>query len=309
MTRLRHRTVLAPALVLAALTLPLLLPGYYLDVATRFLIFALFALSLDLLIGRTGLWSLGHATFFGCAAYGIGLFTTRIQTSFFLAVAVSLAATALAAALLGLLALRSRGLYFMLATLALAQVAWGLASRWRSVTGGDDGLPAIPRPDLWPLPWQVAGPVGSYVLTAAVVAVAGAALVAIVRSPFGRSLEGIREQETRMSSLGYHVWVHRYLAYVVSAVFAGVSGILFAYHTGIATPRDLSVTRSAEALLMVVLGGAGTLAGPILGAALVVSLQDLVGIYTDRWLTVFGLALVLTVVVGRKGLYRSWRGS
>ncbi len=171
---------------------PTILPPYYVNLATRVLIFALFAMSLDLLLGYTGLWSFGHAAFFGFAAYGVGLFTLRVQNNVILAVLTSLTATLLLAALFGLLSLRARGVYFMMLTLALAQVVWGVAFKWRSFTGGDDGLPAIPRPDLSPLPLKAANSVDFYIFTAVIFIIAVSILFLITRSPFGASLEGIR---------------------------------------------------------------------------------------------------------------------
>jgi branched-chain amino acid transport system permease protein len=168
-------------------------------------------------------------------------------------------------------------------------------------------LPAIPRPDLSPLPFKAVTSADFYTLTAVVFVLVTILLFLITRSPFGHSLEGIRENEVRMSALGYNVWLHGYLVYVLSAVFAGVAGLLFVYFNGIVSPTDLSVVRSAEALLMVVLGGGGTLFGPIFGALVVVLLQNLVGIYTERWLTILGLVYVLTVLFAPQGLYDAIR--
>jgi branched-chain amino acid transport system permease protein len=297
--------VLLAALLIAGP--PQVLPSFYVNLATRVLIFAVFAMSLDLLLGYTGLWSFGHAAFFGVAAYAVGLFTLRVQNSFVLAVLVGLGATVLVAAVFGLLVLRTRGVYFMMLTLALAQVLWGVAFKWRALTGGDDGLPAIPRPDLSPLPFKAVTSADFYVLTAVVFVVVTVLMFLITRSPFGHSLEGIRENEVRMSALGYNVWLHGYLVYILSAFFAGVAGMLFVYSNGIASPTDLSVVRSAEALLMVVLGGGGTLFGPIFGALVVVLLQNLVGLYTERWLTILGLVYVLTVLFAPRGIYDAVR--
>ena len=288
---------------------PPFLPSYYVGLAGKVLLFALFAMSLDLLLGYTGLWSFGHAAFFGIGAYAVGLFTLKVQNNFWLALAVTVIATVIMAALFGLLVLRAQGVYFMMLTLALAQVVWGIAFKWRSVTGGDDGLPAILRPDLSPLPINVVTTVNFYRMVAVVFIVLSLLMYLITRSPFGQTLEGIRENEVRMSALGYNVWLHKYLAYLLSALFAGLAGMMFAYYNGIVSPTDLSVVRSAEALLMVVLGGAGTLFGPVVGAAVVVLLQNIVGIYTERWLSVLGIVYVLTVLFAPQGVYvvvRHW---
>jgi branched-chain amino acid transport system permease protein len=295
----------AALLVLVALVVlgPPFLPSYYVSLAGKVLLFAIFAMSLDILLGYTGLWSFGHAAFFGIGAYAVGLFTIKVQNNFWLALAVTLVATAILAALFGFLVLRAQGVYFMMLTLALAQVVWGIAFKWRSVTGGDDGLPAILRPDLSPLPISVVTTTSFYTMTAIVFIVLTLLMFLITRSPFGQTLEGIRENEVRMSAMGYNVWLHKYLAYVLSGVFAGCAGMMFAYYNGIVSPTDVSVVRSAEALLMVVLGGSGTLFGSIVGAAVVVLLQNLVGIYTERWLSVLGIVYVLTVLFAPQGVY------
>lgn len=293
-------------IAVASVAVAAILPSWSLDIATRVLILGLFAMSLDLLLGRTGLWSLGHAAFFGAGSYAVALFAAHIHHNFFLAVAVAITSGVAIAAASGLIALRSRGLYFMLVTLALAQVGWALAARWRGLTHGDDGLPGIVAPDLAPLPLKADEPLSFYILTLAIFSLSVAALWLIRTAPFGASLAGIREHETRMRVLGYDVVRHSYVAYIVAGGFAALAGALFAYHNGIVTPHDLSVSRSAEALLMVVLGGPGTLFGPLLGAALVVALQQIVGIYTDRWLTVFGATLILAIIFTPNGVWRIW---
>lgn len=295
------------SLVVVVVLAPPFLPPYYLDLATRVLELSIFAMSLDMLLGYTGLWSLGHATFFGLGAYGVGLFSLRVSAQPVLAVGASVGLTVLVAAALGAVILRSRGVYFMMLSLALAQVVWGVAFQWRSVTRGDDGLPGIPRPDLSAAGLDTASPAGFYLLVAIVFLVATALMFLITRSPFGQSLEGIRENELRMRTLGYNVWLHQYLAFVLAALFASWAGILFAYHNGIVSPNDLSVLRSAEALLMVVLGSPGTLFGAILGSVAVVLLRNLVSIYTERWMAVLGIVYVLTVLFASRGLFETFK--
>lgn len=294
-------------LAIGVLLAPPLLPPYYLDLATRVLELSIFAMSLDILLGYAGLWSLGHATFFGLGAYVVGLFSLRVSPQPVLAMAASVGVTVLVAAVLGAVILRSRGVYFMMLSLALAQVVWGVAFQWRSVTRGDDGLPGIPRPDLSAAGLDTSSPGGFYLVVAVVFLVATALMFLITRSPFGESLQGIRENELRMRTLGYNVWLHQYLAYILAAVFASWAGILFAYHNGIVSPNDLSVLRSAEALLMVVLGSPGTLFGSILGALVVVLLRNLVSIYTERWMAVLGIVYVLTVLFASRGLFDTFK--
>jgi branched-chain amino acid transport system permease protein len=301
------RTVVLVALALLVVLAPPFLPPFYVELTTRILELAIFAMSLDILLGYTGLWSLGHAAFFGVAAYGVGILSTRYAAPAALAVAVALVAAVGLAAVFGAVILRSRGVYYMMLSLALSQVVWGVAFQWRSVTHGDDGLPGITRPDLSALGLNTGSPGGFYLLVAVVFLVATLLMFLITRSPFGATLEGIRENELRMKTLGYNVWLHQYLAYLISAFFASWGGILFAYQNGIVSPNDLSVLRSAEALLMVVLGSPGTLFGPILGTVAVTLLRNLVSIYTERWLSVLGIVYVLTVLFASRGLFETFK--
>jgi branched-chain amino acid transport system permease protein len=207
------------------------------------------------------------------------------------------------AALYGLLALRTSGVYCMMITLALAQVLWGIAYGWRTMTGGDDGLPGIARPDLGGLlPWSLHVPVNFCTAVLLVFAVVVAALYLVVHSPFGYTLRGIRESESRMDCLGYNVWLHKYVAFLIAGGVAGLAGILFAYYHGFVSPAELSLVQSAEGLLMVIVGGAGTVLGPALGAGVVVFLRNLVSAYTERWLLVLGLIYVLVVLCAPHGI-------
>ncbi len=292
---------LAIVAALAMLVLPLLLSNYYLGLATQMMIFALFAMSLDLLIGYTGMASLGHAAYFGIAAYATGLLALNLGWNVWLALPAGLFAAALAAALFGLLALRTRGSYFLMITLALSQVVWGVASGWRSMTGGDDGLPDVPRPDLG---FGVSlGADAAFYYFVLLMAGAGAfLLVRIVASPFGYALRGIRESETRMLALGYAVRRYRLAAFVLAGTFAGLAGCLYVYYNRFVSPDYLQVIRSAEVLLMVIMGGAGTLIGPAIGAALIVLLENVISAYTERWLLVLGVIYILVALFAPRGI-------
>jgi branched-chain amino acid transport system permease protein len=294
--------------VLAALlVLPFGLSDYHVSLATKMLILALFAMSLDLLLGYAGLASLGHAAFFGMAAYAVALLTLRAGLNPWWGLPIGLVLATLTGALYGLLALRARGTYFLMITLALAQVLWGIAFGWRTMTGGDDGLPNVPRPDLVSTTWQF------YYFTIVIIGLGTALLVCIVRSPFGYALRGIRESETRMLALGYDVWRYKYLAFILASTFAGLSGAMYAYYNRFVGIDYLHVVRSAEALLMVILGGAGTLVGPAIGAALIVLLENVISNYTQRWLLVLGAIYVVVTLLAPKGLVglvlERWRRS
>jgi branched-chain amino acid transport system permease protein len=287
--------------VLALLALPYVLSTYYLGLVIQMMIFALFAMSLDLLIGYTGMASLGHAAYFGVAAYTTGLVALRLGWNVWFALPAGLLLAAATATLFGLLALRTRGSYFLMITLALSQVVWGIAFGWRTLTGGDDGLPDVPRPNLH-LPWSLADSTPFYYFVLVFAAIGMLLLVRIVASPFGHALRGIRESETRMLALGYDVWRYKLVAFVLAATFAGLAGCLYVYYNRFVSPDYVHVARSAEVLLMVILGGAGTLVGPAIGAALIVLLQNVVSGYTERWLIVLGVVYVLVALLAPRGL-------
>jgi branched-chain amino acid transport system permease protein len=295
-------TRLAAAAALLALGLvPLALTSYQLGLLTKMLIFAIFAMSLNLILGYGGLPSLGHAAYFGVAAYTVGLLALRATPNFWLAVVAGLAAATLTAALFGLLALRTHGAYLLMITLALAQVLWGIAFGWRSFTGGDDGLAGVPRPAAG-LPWSLADGVRFYYFVAVVFAITTGLLALFVSSPFGRALVGIRESERRMEVLGYNTWAHKYVAFVLAGGLAGVAGVLFVYYNGFVSPAYLSVVFSATGMIMVILGGAGTLLGPALGSGLIVFLENAISAHTQRWLLVLGLIYVAVTLFAPAGI-------
>jgi branched-chain amino acid transport system permease protein len=265
------------------------------------LILAIFAMSLNLILGYGGLPSLGHAAYFGVAAYTVGLLALRGLPNFWLALAAGLGAATVTAALFGLLALRTHGAYLLMITLALAQVLWGIAFGWRSFTGGDDGLAGVPRPAAG-LPWSLADDARFYHLVAVVFAASTGLLALFVSSPFGRALVGIRESERRMEVLGYNTWAHKYVAFILAGCLAGVAGILFVYYNRFVSPAYLSVVLSATGMIMVILGGAGTLLGPALGSALIVFLENAISAHTQRWLLVLGLIYVAVTLFAPAGI-------
>ena len=287
--------------VIVLVTLPLILPPYYVGLVVKMMVFALFAMSLDLLLGYAGMSSLGHAAYFGMAAYTTGLLALKAGWTVWLALPAGIAMAALTSVVFGLLALRTRGSYFLMITLALSQVLWGIAFGWRSLTGGDDGLPEVPRPNL-SLPWSMSDNTPFYYFVLLFFVVGTLVLVRIVASPFGYVLRGIRESETRMLVLGYNVWRYKLVAFVVAAAFAGLAGCLYVYFNRFVSPDYVHVVRSAEVLLMVILGGAGTLIGPAVGATLIVLLENLISTYTERWVTVLGIIYVLVALLAPNGI-------
>jgi branched-chain amino acid transport system permease protein len=296
-------------LMLVAVTLLVVVPpflsSYLLTLVTQALIYAILAMSLDLLLGYTGLSSLGHAAYLGIGAYSVGVLSTRHGAGFWVTLAVGVGLAIVVAGIFGLVALRATGVYFLMITLALGMVAWGLAHRWVSLTQGDNGISGVPRPAFlaaWGLPWSLSQPLPFYYLTLVGFAVAFVALRAVVRSPFGQSLVGIRESESRMRTLGYHVWLHKYIGFLIAGGVGGFAGVFWAYYNGFVSPADLELATSVEVLLMVALGGRGTLVGPAVGATVIVFLKNLVSVYTHRWLLILGAVYIGTIVYAPEGI-------
>jgi branched-chain amino acid transport system permease protein len=295
------RQVTAAIVFLLLLISPPFLSSFLLTLLTQALIYAILAMSLDIILGYTGLASLGHAAYFGLGAYSVGILTTRYGAGFWTAWIVGLGLAVTVAAIFGLVALRATGVYFLMITLALGMVVWGLAHRWVTMTQGDNGISAIPRPDLG-LPWSLAYSIPFYYFVFAGFLITFCILRVIVRSPFGQTLVGIRESESRMRTLGYHVWLHKYIGFVVAGGFGGFAGVLWAYYNGFVSPADLQLATSVEALLMVALGGRGTLLGPALGAGIIVFLKNLVSVYTHRWVLILGVVYIATIVYAPEGI-------
>ncbi len=288
---------MAVAAGLAAL--PFVLPGtFYLTIAGHILVFAILALSLNILIGYGGMTSLGHAVYLGVPAYAYAVLTGDGMGAGLAAMLAVGVGTALAA-VFGVLALRAAGLGFLMITLALGQIVWGLSYRWVGLTGGDNGLRAA-RPVL--LGVDFADPVRFYALLAAVFAGALLCLWQLAGSPFGVCLRGARDQPRRMRMLGHHVWLIRYTAFVLAGFWGSVAGVLYVWDYGFISPQTMSLQQSAEVLLMVVLGGAGTLAGPVAGAAIIVLVKTVVSSYVDRWASLLGLIFIVVVMLLPQGL-------
>jgi branched-chain amino acid transport system permease protein len=293
---------LVPLVVLLALLVaaPLFVAPFTANTLSRILIFALFAVSLDLLVGITGLPSLGHAAYFGIGAYTAGLVSIHWTSEIPVPVLLGAAAGAVAAAATGWLCVRSGGVYFLMLTLAIGELVFQLATRLSSVTGGSNGLFGIPSVRLGGEPLTLAGLVYWYVLVFALLGFLGLWLVA--HSPFGGALRGIRDNEPRMRSLGYSPFRYKFVAFILAGGFAGMAGGLFAGLLRIVNPSDAGFTISALILLAVILGGAGTLWGPVLGAAVVVLVQYTFGPQLDgHGPLLLGVVFVVAVYVLPRG--------
>ena len=307
------RGLVALLIVAAALlAVPLIVTNeFYLNLASQILIYALLALSLNLLVGYGGLVSLGHASFVGLTSYaavlllnaGFGQLATAI-----LAVAFS----TLCGALFGVLALRASGIGFLMITLALGQIVWGIAYRANNLTGGDNGIRYAARPH--PFGIDISGAPSFYYFTLAVFAVAFFFIWRLVRSPFGAALRGARDQPRRMRMLGHDVWLIQWFAFVLAAFWGSIAGLLYVYYNLFISPHAISLQQSAEALLMAILGGASALTGPIVGAVIITLVKNVVSTYIDRWNSLLGAIFVIVImfmpfgiVPGVRQLWTRWR--
>jgi branched-chain amino acid transport system permease protein len=272
---------------------------YYVNIASQILLYAVFALGLNALVGYAGLVSLGHAGLFGIAAYA-GALLIGAGMGHLAAILGALAATLLAAAVFAALALRGTGIGFIMITLALGQIVWGIAYRWISITNGDNGLSISTRPA--PLGLSLGNAAGFYWAVLVVFLASLAAMAVVAASPFGASIRGARDQPRRMNALGYNVWLIRFLVFLLSGLWSGVAGLLFLYYNQFVSPQVVALTSSAEVLLMVIAGGSGTLFGPVAGAALVVIMKNVASAYIERWNFVLGAIFVAIVIFMPEGL-------
>jgi branched-chain amino acid transport system permease protein len=291
----------AIAVVVASLLLlPSVVGDFYINLASQILIAAIFALSLNLLVGFGGMTSLGHASYLGVGAYFSALLTSRYGFGHGPAAVISMAGTAAMAAFFGVIALRATGLGFLMITLALSQVLWGLAYRMSNVTNGDNGITGLTRPT--PLGISLDSPASFYWFVLIVAAFAFLMMAIFVSSAFGSSLKGVRDQPRRMAALGFNPWLIRWITFIYAGFWGGVSGLLYVYYHKYIHPTSLSTTSSAEALLGVIAGGSGTLGGPIVGAALVLLLKNYASAYVERWNMLLGLVFLFIVLVMPTGI-------
>lgn len=299
--RLRVGPVIAVAVLIVLAAVPLFVLPFQTSMLARMLIFALLAVSLDLLVGLTGLPSLGHAAYFGVGAYTAGLVAKHWTAAAPVPLIAAVIVSAVAAAATGWLAVRSHGVFFLMLTLAIGELLQQLAESWSGVTGGDNGLYGIPAVEVAGRPLTVVGYVYWYVLVFAVVGFL--VIWAVSRSPFGAALRGIRDNEQRMRSLGYSPFRYKLAGFVIAGAVAGLAGGLLSVQQQLVTPADLGFTTSALALLAVAVGGAGSLWGPAIGAALVVLIRDVYGPDLDGHGTlVLGIVFIVAVYSLRNGI-------
>jgi branched-chain amino acid transport system permease protein len=285
------------------LTLPLFLRADYLSLSTKIIIFALLAMSLDLVFGYSGLWCFGQAGLFGVAAYTVAILVTKVGiTSFWVVAPIAVGVAVITAALFGVLGLRSKEIYFMLITFAFGQLIWVAVYTTSKYTGGSNGLTGISFPDLGFTTRFTDKSYYYFVLGAVII---GAVLLSrVIKSPFGYSLMGIRDNEVRAKALGYNTWRRRFLAFILSGFFAGVAGVLYVYHRHNITPSEVGLDYSGLVIMMVIVGGVGTLWGSVIGSAVILFLQYFVSLYMpQRWPLILGCLFIAAVFFAKDGIF------
>jgi branched-chain amino acid transport system permease protein len=301
----------AAIILVFLLTLPLFLGTAWVSLFSKIIIFALLAMSLDLVFGYSGLWCFGQAGLFGVAAYTVAILVTKVGiTNFWLVALIAVGVAVITAALFGVLGLRSKEIYFMLITFAFGQLIYVAVYTTSKYTGGSNGLTGIPYPDLG---FATHFTEKSYYYFALVVVMIGAVLLyRIIKSPFGYSLMGIRDNEVRAKALGYNTWRRRFLAFILSGFFAGVAGVLYVYYRHNITPSEVGLDYSGLVIMMVIIGGVGTLWGGVIGSAVILFLQYLISLYTPaRWPLILGCLFIAAVFFAKDGIFprftKFWR--
>jgi branched-chain amino acid transport system permease protein len=293
------------ALLIFPLAMQALDQPFYIVLASRILIFALVASSLNLIVGFGGMVCFGHAAFFGAGAYVVGILMVHGVGSAWAAWPAAVAVAAGAALVIGAISLRTRGVYFIMITLAFAQMVYYIFVSLQ-VYGGDDGLPLGGRSKLG-LGFDLESDVTFYYVVLALFAASFYFLARLINSRFGRVLQGIRENETRMEAAGYPVYRFKLIAFVLAGALAGLGGALLANQNELASPNMLHWTQSGMLLIMVILGGVGFLYGGVLGAAVLLLLEDLLSGYTIHWQLGVGLVLLAVVLYAPNGLSTLFR--
>ncbi len=300
-------------LVLATAPLWINRVGLYPYLALEIMIWMMFALGYNLLLGQAGLPSFGHGAFLGVGAYGFGLLQLKFGAGLWLALFGAVAITATAGALVAAFISHRRGIYYALLTIAFGQVFWFISMKWHSVTGGEDGLLNIARPpvDFGLFELSLKGNNALYYFTFALLILVVIFLWRLSYSPFGRVLQAVKQNETRAAFVGHNVWMYKFLAFVLSTAVAGLAGALFAMAQQSAYPNVMSLQNSGYVVMMVLIGG-GLVSfwGPLIGAAFFILARDLLGAYTETWLLWYGLAFMTMVIFkpeGIAGMWQSWR--
>lgn len=292
-------------LVLILVFIPQVAPEYITILLTRAFILSIVAMSLDILLGYTNIGHIGLPAFFAIGAYTTAIMTVKLNSSFSITLLSAIGMSTALSAIIGFLLLRTTGRYFLIISLSIAMCTWGLIYRWVSLTGGDNGITGIPRPHL-DIPWDLKNTINFYYFIFFFFAICLILMLLIVRSPYGKTLMGIRDSENRMKTMGYNVWLHKYLALIITGAFAGLGGNLYVYYNTIVGPNIADLASCFDSTLMVVIGGPGTLVGACLGSLIIVFLKELVSVYTTRWLLFLGTAYIITALYAPGGIAGLW---
>ena len=287
--------------IAAFLVFPLFVHDYSRIIVTEIFIFAVFAMSLDLLIGYTGLMSLGHAAFFGLGAYAVVLLSVNFQLGFWPLLAAGVIVSAVAAACIGFFCVRSSGVTFLMLTLAFSQLIYSVAYKWRDLTGGSDGIGIGAKPQF--LFWNLSNSFVMYYVALAFMLGCYCGLRRLIDSPLGHVFVGIRENERRMAAVGYPVLTYKLIGFTIGGALAGVAGCLYAIFNGFISPDALYWSSSGDALIMVMLGGAGTLIGPAIGAGMYLLMKNVVSSYSEHWMMIIGVIFIACVLFFRGGVW------
>jgi len=302
-----------PILFIIVLLWPHIIPliGGYDGLAIEMVIFAIFAMGFNLLLGYTGILSFGHAAFFGLAGYAMGLILIHLKIPILLGMLFGIVLSTVTAVLIGLLIIRKTGIYFAMLTIAFGQMFFFIASRWKDFTGGEDGLTNIPRdvvgiPGLFSIP--IVEPLQFYYFVAVIFILAAIVKYKLIHSHFGQVLKTIRENETRARMVGYNVQRYKLASFIISAIYAAVAGTLYGLFLNYMFPQTLDWIRSGDVVIMALVGGMGTFFGPIIGAGVIVALRVLVSIYAKIgglvfWQFFMGIIFLIFVLFFPKGIW------
>jgi branched-chain amino acid transport system permease protein len=294
----KQKIIIVALTIMLAIFFPYLAP--YTALASEILIFALFAMAYDLVLGYTGMLSFGHAAFFGIGAYTTGIMLIHVYPSVLVSLLAGVVLSSAGALLVGFLSIRRRGIYFTMVTLAFAQMFYFMAFKWTSLTGGDDGLQGVPRPSLGPL--DLTSEIALYYFILFFVLLSITVGIRVINSPFGKTLQALRENKDRAMSIGYDVNRFRLIVFIISGFFSGLAGGLYALLLNFVPLSSLYWTTSGEVVVMTIVGGMGTLVGPVLGAVAIILLRDLISNFTESWSFVMGLLFMASVLGFRGGM-------
>lgn len=301
------KLLLLGAAIVLGLIVPYVVSSFILRTMTLALIYGLYAMSINLL-ARGGLITLGHGAMFGAAAYAVGYVSTKMQGGYLKQIGVAIVVAMLICALYGIMAMRTKAGYFIMVTLAQGMIVYGLAYSLQPITGGENGLPGVFRPTWMQQTWQY------YYVTLVVLLACTVLIYIIARSPFGLALRGLEASETRLEMLGYNPTLHKFYGFMLAGFFGAIAGILFVYNNEYVSPSSAAFLTSAYGVLMIILGGIGTMSGPLFGAFVIVFIQNWLSVYMERWPTVLGLIFVGVILFARNGfvggvsrLWNNWQ--